>query len=44
MDGKRLYVRPELKTLGSVADLTHTGTTNPGGDGKSGSVMHSKGN
>jgi len=39
MEGKRLYVRPELKTLGSVADLTRTGITNPGGDGKSGSAV-----
>lgn len=38
MEGKRLYVRPELKVLGSVADLTRTGLTHPGGDGKSGSV------
>jgi len=38
MEGKQLYVRPELNVLGSVADLTRTGRTNPGGDGKSGSV------
>jgi hypothetical protein len=38
MEGKQLYVRPELNVLGSVADLTRTGQTNPGGDGKSGSV------
>jgi hypothetical protein len=38
MDGKQPYVRPELRVLGSVADLTRTGKTNPGGDGKSGSV------
>jgi hypothetical protein len=38
MEGKQPYVRPELNVLGSVADLTRTGLTNPGGDGKSGSV------
>jgi len=38
MSGKRLYVRPALKVIGSVADLTQTGGTNPGDDGKSGSV------
>jgi hypothetical protein len=38
MQGKQPYVRPELKMLGSVADLTRTGATNPGGDGKEGSV------
>lgn len=43
MDGKRPYVRPELKTLGSVADLTRSGRSNPGGDGKNGTVMHSQG-
>jgi hypothetical protein len=43
MEGKRLYVRPELKVLGSVADLTRTGGTNPGVDGKGGSVPQSKG-
>ena len=38
MQGKQPYVRPELHSLGSVADLTRTGLTNPGDDGKSGSV------
>ena len=38
MQGKQPYVRPELHQLGSVADLTRTGGTNPGEDGKSGSV------
>ena len=38
MQGKQPYVRPELHRLGSVADLTRTGLTTPGGDGKSGSV------
>jgi hypothetical protein len=32
------YSKPELKVLGSVADLTQTGLTNTGGDMKQGSV------
>lgn len=35
---KKAYVAPQLKTWGTVASLTQTGLTNPGGDGKSGSV------
>ena len=35
---KQPYVQPELKTIGAVADLTKTGTTNPGPDAKAGSV------
>jgi hypothetical protein len=35
---KETYVRPELKNLGSVADLTRTGATQPDDDGKGGSV------
>lgn len=38
MPGKQPYVRPELHRLGSVADLTRTGITNPGGDGKTGTA------
>jgi hypothetical protein len=34
---KKEYQRPELKNWGTVADLTQTGLTNPGGDAKSGS-------
>ncbi len=38
---KKVYTRPQgpqLKVIGSVADLTHTGATNNGSDGKGGSV------
>lgn len=35
---KRTYQTPKLVNLGSVADLTQTGKTNPGPDAKSGSV------
>jgi hypothetical protein len=35
---KETYVRPTLKDLGSVADLTRTGGTIPGLDAKGGSV------
>jgi hypothetical protein len=35
---KKTYQSPSLKALGKVADLTRTGLTNPGGDGKEGSV------
>jgi hypothetical protein len=34
---KKSYTSPELRTWGTVANLTQTGLTNPGGDGKSGS-------
>lgn len=34
---KKTYTSPELKKWGKVSDLTKTGGTNPGGDGKSGS-------
>ena len=37
------YKAPKLVTLGSVADLTRTGNTNPSTDGKGGSVLHSQG-
>jgi hypothetical protein len=32
------YIKPELKVLGTVADLTQVGVTNPGGDMRQGSV------
>lgn len=32
------YEEPKVEEWGSVTDLTQTGGTNPGGDGKSGSV------
>lgn len=35
---KKAYKAPELKTWGTVADLTLTGKTNEGGDAKTGSV------
>ncbi len=38
MSNNQTYKAPKLVTLGSVADLTQTGTTNPGGDAKQGSV------
>lgn len=34
---KKDYTKPEVTDYGTVADLTETGLTNPGGDGKSGS-------
>lgn len=34
---KKDYTAPELVTWGTVADLTQTGQTNPGDDGKTGS-------
>ncbi len=34
---RRQYVSPSLKKWGKVAELTQTGLTNPGDDGKSGS-------
>ena len=38
MSKTQTYKAPKLVTLGSVADLTKTGLTNPGSDIKSGSV------
>ena len=35
---KKAYEKPEVKELGSVAELTQTGQTNPGGDMKGGSA------
>ena len=37
------YETPKLVSLGTVADLTQTGLTNPGPDAKAGSVTHSEG-
>ena len=34
---KKAYTSPSLKKWGKVAELTQTGLTNPGEDGKSGS-------
>ncbi len=34
---RKPYAAPTLKNWGKVAELTQTGQTNPGGDGKSGS-------
>ena len=38
---KRPYQKPDLKTWGTIADLTQVGMTNPGTDCKNGSVLHS---
>jgi hypothetical protein len=35
---KKEYNKPEIKSWGTVADLTATGMTNPGNDAKSGSA------
>jgi hypothetical protein len=35
---KKAYTSPSLKKWGKVADLTQTGKTMPGDDGKSGSA------
>lgn len=37
---KKEYSQPKLVTWGTVTDLTQTGSTNPGGDFKGGSVPH----
>jgi hypothetical protein len=34
---KKDYRTPEIQDWGTVTDVTETGLTNPGGDGKSGS-------
>ena len=36
---KLAYQAPRLVALGSVANLTQVGGTNPGADGKGGSVL-----
>lgn len=41
MSKNQQYVAPKLVTLGNVADLTKTGTTNTGPDMKTGSVSSS---
>ena len=33
-----IYTKPELKVIGSVADLTQVGETNPGPDARGGSI------
>jgi hypothetical protein len=38
---KKDYTSPTLKTWGKVRDLTQTGRTHPGGDGKDGSSASS---
>ena len=37
MEKKKAYSKPELAELGSVTNMTQTGLTNPGADGKQGS-------
>jgi hypothetical protein len=37
VDEREQYQEPQIEEWGSVADLTQTGKTNPGGDGKDGS-------
>lgn len=38
MERKSEYSKPEISELGKVTELTQTGLTNPGADGKSGSA------
>jgi hypothetical protein len=38
MSNTQEYKAPKLVTLGTVADLTRTGITNPGSDAKGGSA------
>jgi len=40
---RKSYSAPVLHKWGTVADLTHTGTTQSGADAKGGSVTHSSG-
>ena len=40
---KKAYIAPSVKQWGTVADLTKTGQTHEGEDGKMGSIAHSKG-
>ena len=42
-NAKKSYNAPSVKRWGTVEDLTKTGLTDNGGDGKIGSVLHSKG-
>jgi hypothetical protein len=38
LNSKKEYRKPSIEDFGAVTELTATGLTNPGGDGKSGSV------
>jgi hypothetical protein len=40
---KKVYTTPAVKQWGTIADLTKTGLTHSGDDGKVGSILHSKG-
>ena len=40
---KKVYTSPVIKQWGTIADLTRTGQTYSGGDGKTGSIPWSKG-
>ena len=40
---KKTYSAPTLKKWGTVEDLTKTGLTHQGDDGKIGSILHSNG-
>lgn len=40
---RKVYVAPEIKRLGTIADLTRTGLTHEGDDGKIGSILHNRG-
>lgn len=40
---RKPYEAPEIEDWGTVADLTETGNSHPGGDAKGGSVTHSMG-
>lgn len=37
-NAKKAYTAPQLADFGKVADLTQTGLTHPGSDGKGGSA------
>ena len=43
LNAKRVYTAPKLKEWGTVADLTRTGLTHEGDDGKVGSILFSSG-
>ena len=43
LNAKKVYTAPKLKEWGSVADLTRTGLTHEGDDGKLGSIAFSHG-
>lgn len=42
-NSKKAYKKPEIKAWGTIMDLTKTGKTHAGGDGKIGSIPWSKG-